>query len=81
MLHHLFFLYSSLLKETNRYAKYLFVTSVRSYLKINFSIFCHQKNCVKLICQFQMSSALTSHIVMSSAGHVFEDNIYTNVIN
>ena len=33
------FLCSSLLKETNRYTKYLFVTSVRSYFKINFSFF------------------------------------------
>ena len=55
--------------------------SVRSYLKIKFSIFCHPKNVAKLICQVQMSRALTSHIVTSSTGHVFEDNIYTNVIN
>ena len=36
-----------LMKETNRCAKYLFVTSVRSYLKINFSHFCHPKNVAK----------------------------------
>ena len=70
-----FFIYSSLLKETNRCAKYLFVTSVRSYLKLNFSIFCYPKNVVKWICQILMFRALTS-----SAGNIFED-IYTHVIN
>ena len=45
------------------------------------SIFCHPKNVAKLICHVGMSRALTSHIVTSSAGHVFEDNIYTRLIH
>ena len=50
-------------------------------LEISLSIFCYPNNVAILICQILMPRALTSHTVMSTDGHVSEDNIYTNVIN
>ena len=80
------FWYSSLLKETNRCAKYLFVKSVRSYLKINFSSFCSPKHVAKFMnlpnCDVSCSDiTYCDEYVMSSAGNVFKDNIHTHVIN
>ena len=48
-----------------------------SYLKIKY----HPKTVAKLICQILMSRAPTSHIVPSSAGRIFKDDITTNVID
>ena len=46
-------------------------------IKINLSIFYNPKNVAKLICQILMSRALMSHIMTSSADHIFQDNINT----
>ena len=35
----------------------------------------------ELICQILMSRALTPHIVTSSIGHIYEDNINTSIID
>ena len=50
-------------------------------LKINLTKFCHPKNVAKIICQLLMTLALTSHILTPFTGHIFEDNINTNVQN
>ena len=80
MLHHHFFIFKSAERE-EPICKISFCNVGALIIKINFSIFCHPKNVAKLICKILMSRALTSHLVTSSAGHVFEDNIYTNVMH